>query len=473
MRIKKLGYSLGIAIAVIFSISTNSFALDSLDQIKGIDRYETAKLIAEKQSYNKVILVNSERTLADGLSASGLAGAENAPILLVKQSSIPTATLSRLGGVKKAYIIGTTDSISDSIENQIKNLGIETERLGGANRIETSEKVAEKIISLKKINKIMVANGFRGEADAISASAIAARDGDPIVLTDGNTFNMSVDKSQINRYVLGSSDSVSDNVANQLSAIRIGGANRFETNKNMIYYFYKDFSQVHLAQAYNLVDSLTVSPIAKNKPVVLVSQGSNKEVIRNAKKMTVVGGVDKNAVREAVNAATNNRPNDHGFYFDVTNSQFAGWIRSQMYSQLNDYRKANGRSNLNNISRLEGLSTDWSKLMANRNTMSHVIDGKNSYSTFMNYLDWTKVPDGYALVQSEYIYKGKPEDKYVYRSTDANEIAKRIIEVWKTQGSNGGGDILHKGYASMGFGLSVKPDNTIYATQEFHGIYKP
>ncbi|WP_254061929.1 cell wall-binding repeat-containing protein, partial [Clostridioides difficile] len=79
MKSKKL-LSLGLAMSMFvacYPISAN--ALDKIDKIQGADKYETAGLIADKQSYATAILINADSTMADGLSASGLAGATNAP----------------------------------------------------------------------------------------------------------------------------------------------------------------------------------------------------------------------------------------------------------------------------------------------------------------------------------------------------------------------------------------------------------
>ncbi len=75
--------------------------------------------IADKQNYNTAILINSDNSLADGLSASGLAGALNAPILMTKQNQIPNTTMERLNKAKTVYIIGSESTISKNVENQL------------------------------------------------------------------------------------------------------------------------------------------------------------------------------------------------------------------------------------------------------------------------------------------------------------------------------------------------------------------
>ncbi|EQI50771.1 cell wall binding repeat 2 family protein, partial [Clostridioides difficile Y270] len=85
--------------------------------------------------------------MADGLSASGLAGATNAPILLTKKNDIPNVTLKRVEKAKKVYIIGGESSIDKSTENILKNKNIEVKRLQGSDRIKTSYNVAKEINS--------------------------------------------------------------------------------------------------------------------------------------------------------------------------------------------------------------------------------------------------------------------------------------------------------------------------------------
>ncbi|MDO4673279.1 MAG: cell wall-binding repeat-containing protein, partial [Porphyromonadaceae bacterium] len=153
------------------------------EKIEGLDRYETAAKIADKLgSYDTAVLVNATSTMSDGLSAAGLAGKEDAAILLVKKDSIPKATMDRIKKVKKVYIVGGESAISAKVANEITAAGVKVERLGGKTRVETSELVAKEI---GNYSNAFVVNGFKGEADAMSASSIAARYEAPILLTNG------------------------------------------------------------------------------------------------------------------------------------------------------------------------------------------------------------------------------------------------------------------------------------------------
>ena len=95
MRFKEKASSIALAAILLTSSIIPANALMK-EEIVGSNRYETAGKVADRMgNYSSAILVNGD-SIADGLSASGLAGKENAPILLVKKDSIPKETLQRL-----------------------------------------------------------------------------------------------------------------------------------------------------------------------------------------------------------------------------------------------------------------------------------------------------------------------------------------------------------------------------------------
>lgn len=304
MKISKKLLSLGLTLSLVLGYAPHAnAAVSTVTEIKGENRYETAAKIADNQKYTTAILVNSDKSLADGLSASGLSGAVNAPILLTKKDTVPNETLSRLKNVEKVYVVGGPNAISKKVENQLKANDIkEIERISGNNRIETSYKVAKEISEIKKVDKIILTNGIRGEADAMSASSVAARDGVPIILTNGN--NIPFDASKIESYVIGSSSVMSDELVKKSNSTRLGGKDRYDTNKKVIEYFYKGTKEFYLARGDELVDALTGSPLAKNAPVVLVKNGSDKSILKGATKLTALGGISDSVIQECLNASS-------------------------------------------------------------------------------------------------------------------------------------------------------------------------
>ena len=255
-------------------------------EIIGSDRYETAAKIADKMGYyDTAILVNGDKSLSDGLSASSLAGKEKAPILLVKQNTIPKETLSRVLKAKKVYIIGGTAAISKDVEKQLS--GKEIVRIDGKNRVETSEKVAKLV---GNYNEAFIVNGNTGEADAISVSSVAAKNQAPILLTNGKTSTHSK-KTGVEYYVVGGDAVVSDSLVSKFDAERISGSDRYETNRAVIEEFYPNESKYYYTKGDLLVDALAVSPLSKDNGVVLVSPKSDNSILKD-KDLVQVGGMD-------------------------------------------------------------------------------------------------------------------------------------------------------------------------------------
>ncbi|WP_288222146.1 cell wall-binding repeat-containing protein [uncultured Clostridium sp.] len=263
----------------------------SIDYMVGTDRYETAALISQKIQYNTVILVNGT-AIVDGLSASGLSGTLNAPILLTEVNNIPKVTLDRIQTANNVYLVGGTGVISTTIENKLKGLGKTVIRLGGQDRFSTSYLVANEIEKIKGIDSLYYVNGLIGEADAMSIAPVAATTKNPVILTDGiNTYY----RKNVKAYSIGGTGVI--NTSFDTFSERISGIDRFETNKNVINKFFPNKKHVNLSKAYELIDALTAS--ALKEPVVLLDNESDKSVIAGAKSLTVFGNVSPLAVNRA------------------------------------------------------------------------------------------------------------------------------------------------------------------------------
>lgn len=259
-------------------------------RIMGKNRYETAAKIADELvknniSYNSVILVNSDKSMADGLSAASLSGKKNAPILLVKKDSIPAEAMSKIEKAKNVYIIGGEGAISKNVENQLKGKNIT--RISGKDRYETSAKIANMLGGYKMA---FIVNGAKGEADAMSVSSVAAKYGAPILLTNGKTSTHPI-KAGVSYFVIGGRGVVSNQLADKYNADRIAGVDRYSTNRKVIDEFYYDSKKVYFAKGDTLVDALTASLLAKDNGMVLVSKNANHKKLEG-KEAVQVGGMD-------------------------------------------------------------------------------------------------------------------------------------------------------------------------------------
>ncbi len=314
MKLKKKFLSMAMALMLSTGFIANSSAvgLDSIEVLKGEDRYATASLIAGKiNNYENVILVNADKNkLADGLCASGLAGILKAPILLVHKDSIPNETQLRLEIAKNVYIIGSTNSISNNLENKLKSGysgAFKVKRIAGEDRFETSNKIAQEILSLKgNVANVFVANGYRGQADAMSVSAVAARNGEAIILTNGRKVNENrIINSAKNVYAIGGEGSISSSLVNSLGAKRISGNDRYSTNKAVVRAFYNNPTSFYLSDGYKLVDALTGGPLAgiEESPIVLVGLNSDKTILKGASQLTALGGINDSILRQCAKAS--------------------------------------------------------------------------------------------------------------------------------------------------------------------------
>ena len=285
MKFKEKASALTLC-AVLLGTSIAPVSAATQTSIIGANRYDTAAKIADNMgNYDTAILVNADKSLADGLSASSLAEKENAPILLVKKDSIPKETLSRLQKVKKVYIIGGTAAVSSNVTNQLADK--EITRIEGSNRIETSENVAKLV---GNYDEAFIVNGNKGEADAMSVASVAARDKAPIILTNGTSSTQNK-KSGVKYFVVGGEAVVSKSLVNKFGAVRLSGSDRYKTNRAVVQKFYPNPGKLYYTKGNPLVDALTVSSLAKNDGVVLVSPKSDNSILKD-KNTVQVGGMN-------------------------------------------------------------------------------------------------------------------------------------------------------------------------------------
>ncbi|MCC0633250.1 cell wall-binding repeat-containing protein [Clostridioides sp. ZZV14-6154] len=310
MKFSKRILALGIS-ALLLSVSfpTSANALDKIENIQGTDKYETAGIIADKQDYTTAVLINSDSTMVDGISASGLAGVNNAAILLTNKDDIPEATLQRLNRVTKIYVIGGENTISKDVEKMLLMRRMQVIRIDGVDRVDTSYKIAAEIEKIKSSDKTFLVNGFKDEADAVSVASVAYRDGAPILLTkdiasaeEDTDLDPWFGVSPVPVYAVGGKSALSDYIVSRYRATRIDGSDRYETNKNVIKKFYNETKEFYVASGDDLVYALVASPMAKNAPVVLVSDKSDKSVLNNANKVTAIGINDKNVIEQCLEA---------------------------------------------------------------------------------------------------------------------------------------------------------------------------
>lgn len=123
----------------------------------------------------------------DAVAVSSLAAHTGHPILLTRQSALPASTRSALTRleVTRAVIVGGTAAVSDDVAAQVRSLGIQVDRLSGADRFETSTAVADAAEASGLNAAAPVAVTGRAWPDALTAGASAATQQRVVILVDG------------------------------------------------------------------------------------------------------------------------------------------------------------------------------------------------------------------------------------------------------------------------------------------------
>ncbi|WP_346937492.1 cell wall-binding repeat-containing protein [Clostridium sp.] len=192
----------------------------STERLGGLDRYETSVKIAQAVGNNGEIAIATGAGFADSLSISSVAGIKGMPILLTEQSVLTGTVKNYLDtqSISKSYVIGGTTVISDSVARSVKN----PERLGGATRYETNEKIFNRFKSSLTSSEMFMALGTNFP-DALSISALAAQKKSFVLLTntiDVETPVMNIvtqNRNSISKmYVVGGPQFITSTILNQL-----------------------------------------------------------------------------------------------------------------------------------------------------------------------------------------------------------------------------------------------------------------
>lgn len=280
------------------TINISQTGLDNLYRLSGSNRVTTSTAISYYgwEKANTVILASGVN-FADALAGAPLSAAVDGPILLTmnKKDGAEKALLDEIKrlGAKKVYILGGTSAVNSNIEKDIKAQGCTVVRLKGQSRYGTAVAIAQELskVTGKSFSKLYFTNAAN-YPDALSVSAVAAIEGNPILYmpTTGkveSTTKAFVTESKCKTgVVLGGTGAVSktgyDSLANLgLSMSRISGKDRYKTSIAINEKYASLFSgkEAALATGINFPDALAGSGLcAKLKmPVVLASEKSYKD----------------------------------------------------------------------------------------------------------------------------------------------------------------------------------------------------
>ena len=257
--------------------------------LAGQNRYDTAvKVSSDGWTESDTVFLVNGKAIADALTATPLARLKSAPILLTEKDQLNDLTSREINRLKakNIVIIGGNNSISKDLEDKLVASGKQVQRISGDDRKDTSKRIAEEVLKIKKVDTISLVNGYKGLADAISFSPVAGEKTIPIILTDNKgLYSMPEDlkdPSKVSKsYIIGGFESVPRSVASNLSSPeRVSGINRSDTNAQIIEKFYPAGKLDYVFVSKNgqknpdeLIDGLAVGAYAAkvSSPIVLAN----------------------------------------------------------------------------------------------------------------------------------------------------------------------------------------------------------
>ncbi|MGP1555815.1 cell wall-binding repeat-containing protein [Peptostreptococcus stomatis] len=169
-------------------------------RIAGTDRYKTSEMIVESTG-KKEVGVATGKDFPDALSSGAFLAKKDLPLLLVNgktQTSLPQ-------GLKGLYTFGGKSSVANDFGK----------RIAGANRYETSEKIAEE---LGKSDVVVLASGTNF-ADALAAAPLAKKMNAPIVLVKKDSLSENAKKlvkEAKKVYVIGGENTISNKLVDEI-----------------------------------------------------------------------------------------------------------------------------------------------------------------------------------------------------------------------------------------------------------------
>ena len=377
-KTKKALASLAIAGMVLSMAPVSVFAADEDTRLAGADRYLTSIKIAEKayaSADTAVVAAGNPNNLVDALAAAPLAAQEDAPIYLTDKADMNDDVVKSMKalGVDKVIVVGA--AASKAVVDELKAAGFSVEEVKGAGRVETAEAINKKLTA--PAGTFVV--GYDGVADAMSVASYAAANNYAIVVANQNgTPNGTVDAD----YIVGGTTRVKDIAG----AKRLAGADRYDTNKQVIAELDFDFGKVYVGNGLTLADALVGSVLAAqtNSPIALTDGKTVKaDVASNLTDDSVIvalGGTA--AVSNAVVDAVKNPPSTGVFEVESVKASAANAIKVTFGKAADDVEKVTFEVKQGQSNSATAVNVTWNeaKTEATLSKSSNFVSGAYTVS---------------------------------------------------------------------------------------------
>ena len=163
-------------------VATELAGYAPVDRLAGPNRYATSAAVSGEYDTAGTVFIASGENFPDALSASAAAGVQDAPLMLVKSDSVPSAVAAELDRLQpqRVVLVGGPGAVNDDVLTTLGAYADEVERIGGANRYEVSAGVATRFFDAPAAHAL-VATGLNFP-DALAAGPVAAKHNSPVLL---------------------------------------------------------------------------------------------------------------------------------------------------------------------------------------------------------------------------------------------------------------------------------------------------
>ena len=233
-------------------VDTNADGVPDAREFGGRDRYDTALRLAENFAAGKgglgqvpVAFIASGYTLVDAVAVSGLAGFQDAPVLLTPMDNLHGGVADFIEdyGVDTIYVLGGSAAVADSVLEDMEALANAptVTRIAGADRYATASAIASKLgggaawCGGEDAAAILVNGGDSSLAEAMMVGPVAHRLQLPVLMTAADELPSAtadfIRADDIEHVIIvGGTDAVSEGVEGALTDAGVNTVERIAGN---------------------------------------------------------------------------------------------------------------------------------------------------------------------------------------------------------------------------------------------------
>lgn len=268
-------------------------------RIFGQDQLGTMRSISQAGwNASSAVVVATQDTYWDALTASALAGIHDCPILLTASSSLSAQTESAIAQLRAttAYVVGGPLAIASTVDAQIKNAGCgNVIRIYGEDQQGTARAIAEQVVKAASPNTCIIATSWKFQ-DALSVSPYAYWKKAPIYLCNDGSNKLSAETEKAiaevgyqNAIIVGGPIAVDSGVEARLkncgvsSVRRIYGETEYETSTAIASWEIEcgmNVNKMALATGNTYYDALAGGALCgRNGSVLVIEKNANRTAI--------------------------------------------------------------------------------------------------------------------------------------------------------------------------------------------------